>query len=298
MADTPVYFACPSGMSLSLSLFPEGSDAAGATDVAATEETNRLGMYAATISAAISGLQTAIIKDAVSSAVVATGWLELDDDTNRYYVADFGYSPGVNGGAIHVLDDVDAGGTGDGARTILVTVNDGANPLENAKIRLSEKYGAKSYVANTDVSGQRTFNVDDGTWVVAISKSNYDFEGAELVVTDDDTPVYSMTQTVFPSPEPGQVTGVARCFDNKGQAEPGVEVHCEMTVVAESNGYSYSTTKRTAVSNANGDASFTGMFIGGTFRIWRGDSKKTKFTVTIPANASDPFQLVSHLGAP
>lgn len=80
---------------------------------------------------------------------------------------------------------------GVGARTITITVDDGSDPLEAASVRVTE--GANSYAGQTDASGQVTFNLDDATYTVAITKSGYTFAGTSLVVSGDATPTYSMS---------------------------------------------------------------------------------------------------------
>jgi hypothetical protein len=67
------------------------------------------------------------------------------------------------------IDVVGSGsGTGTGARTVVVTVNDGTTVLQNAAVRLTE--GANSFKGLTNVSGVVTFNVDDATYTVGITK--------------------------------------------------------------------------------------------------------------------------------
>jgi hypothetical protein len=82
-------------------------------------------------------------------------------------------------------------GAGTGARTVTVMVDDGSDPLESAMVRFTK--GAATYTQATDASGNATFNLDDGTWTVAISLFGYTYSGTTLVVDDDKTPTYSMT---------------------------------------------------------------------------------------------------------
>ena len=53
---------------------------------------------------------------------------------------------------------VTLGGTGTGARTVAVTVDDGAAVLENAIVRFTE--GANTYAGPTNASGQISFSLD------------------------------------------------------------------------------------------------------------------------------------------
>ena len=82
--------------------------------------------------------------------------------------------------------------TGSGARTITVTVDDGTDTLENAKVTFTE--GANVFTGTTDSSGQiDSFNLDDATYVVAITKAGYTYAGSNYVVSGDATPTFSMT---------------------------------------------------------------------------------------------------------
>jgi hypothetical protein len=92
-------------------------------------------------------------------------------------------------------------GSGTGARTVTITVNDGTTALQNAVVRLTE--GVNTFRALTNASGVATFNVDDATYTVAITKSGYSYAGTTLVVDGTETATYSMTvNTVTPPDDP------------------------------------------------------------------------------------------------
>jgi hypothetical protein len=93
---------------------------------------------------------------------------------------------------------ITGGGSGTGARTITVTIDDGTDPLENAIVRMTE--GVNTYTALSDVTGVATFNLDDATYVVAITKSGYSYAGTTLLVNGDETETYSMTQVATSPP--------------------------------------------------------------------------------------------------
>ncbi len=90
------------------------------------------------------------------------------------------------------------GGSGSGARTVTVTVTDGTDPLQNAVVRMTE--GVNTYTATTNVSGVATFNLDDATYTVAISKPSYSYAGTTLAVNSDETATYAMSAVVVPAP--------------------------------------------------------------------------------------------------
>jgi len=91
------------------------------------------------------------------------------------------YAPGASGWP----------STGLGARTAVVTVDDGSSPLQNAQVRLQN--GPEIYILTTNALGQVTYNLDDATWSVAITKPGYSFDEVALVVDGDINPTYSMT---------------------------------------------------------------------------------------------------------
>jgi hypothetical protein len=95
-------------------------------------------------------------------------------------------------------DEISGGGSGSGARTVVITIDDGTDPLQNATVRLTE--GVNTYTATTDVDGEATFNVDDATYVVAVTKAGYSYAGTSLVVNGDEAATYSMTAIVVTPP--------------------------------------------------------------------------------------------------
>lgn len=157
-------------------------------------------------------------------------------------------------------------GTGYGARTILVTVNDGALPIESAIVRLTK--GAESYYAVTNAVGQIQFNIDDGTWQVAISKSSaYTFPGATLVVAADAAPVYSMTPiALLPSVLPNSTTGQTTVYDADGNPQAGVYIfYSLMDIYKGDTGVTYDTNQRMAVSDVNGVVQFPDLAKGAKY---------------------------------
>ena len=105
--------------------------------------------------------------------------------------------------------------TGSGARTVTITVNDGTTVLENARVRLTE--GANTYTGLTNVSGVVTFNLDDATYTVGITKSGYSYAGTTLVVDGTETRTYSMTViSVTPPDDPALCAVTFHVYDQYG----------------------------------------------------------------------------------
>jgi len=123
-------------------------------------------------------------------------------------------------------------GSGSGARTITITVTDGTDPLQNAKVRLTE--GANTFTASTNVSGVATLNVDDATYTVAITKSSYSFAGASLVVDGDEVQVYAMTLvSVAPPTDPDLCAVTIPVVDQYGAALAGEDVEIRFNAFAD-----------------------------------------------------------------
>ena len=85
MASTPVQIQLESGLaSPTLTLYADGSDSPANTPDTLTEETNRLGLYEATVTEALSGIYYAKVLD--GGALVGSGWVTLADDASEYKV--------------------------------------------------------------------------------------------------------------------------------------------------------------------------------------------------------------------
>jgi len=185
------------------------------------------------------------------------------------------------------------GDTGSGANTVTLTVDDGADAVVGAKVRVT--CGALSYLDTTDDSGEVSFSLDDGTWAVAITRPGYSFTPTTLAVSGDTEETYSMTATVVPASEPGQVVGYLYCYDEEGQAEEGAEIQLQQTRAAEATGVAYDATVRTETSDATGLVEFAGLFAGATYRMRRGSATRWE-NVSIAADAADPYALASIVG--
>jgi hypothetical protein len=154
------------------------------------------GRFVATVAESISAIASARLHDAVGP--VRDGWLAV--------------------GSTLVQDEYPvevSTGTGTGARTVTITVNDGTTVLQNARVRLTE--GANTYTGLTNASGVVTFNLDDATYTVGITKSGYSYTGTTLVVDGTEVRTYSMTViTVTPPDDPALCAVTFHVYDQYG----------------------------------------------------------------------------------
>jgi hypothetical protein len=145
-------------------------------------------------------------------------------------------------------------GAGTGARTVTITVNDGTTALQNAVVRLTE--GVNTFRALTNSSGVATFNLDDATYTVAITKSGYSYAGTTLVVDGTETRTYSMTVvSITPPDNPDLSAIVVTCLGADFETQSGVTIDLRIiTLPSGSTNAAYPGLKQTATSNGSGIA--------------------------------------------
>jgi hypothetical protein len=165
--------------------------------------------------------------------------------------------------------DVVGSGTGTGARTVVVTVNDGATALQNAAVRLTE--GANSFKGLTNVSGVVTFNVDDATYTVGITKGGYSYAGTTLVVDGAEAVTYIMTANTIPEPStPDKTVLTILCLNSTGDAASGVPISIRYAAIpVDSENIAFPGGTITGASNGSGVASFE-VIKGATIEYKRG----------------------------
>ncbi len=236
-----------------------------------------------------------LANDAITSAKFdeSTAFPLKSIDTGATQVA----RTGADSDTLETLSDqIDAimGSTGTGARTVAVTVNDGAAVLENAVVRFTE--GANTYNGQTDASGEISFSLDDATYAVAISKVGYTFTPTTLVVDGNKTPTYSMTAvTISAPPNASTTTGVMTVYDEEGSVEAGVTITVQVIVGPGTAGIGYDSTEWAETSSALGVVEFAGIILGARYKIWRGTSKADVETFTAPTTG-DSFDLAEVIG--
>lgn len=175
---------------------------------------------------------------------------------------------------------------GFGARTVVITVDDGDAPpvpIQGARVRVTE--GANTRVRTTDVNGQVTFFLDDATWSVAITKSGYDFAGADLVVDGNEAETYSMTSTAPPaSGSPDTVTAYCHAIDENG---PVQDIPCTARLkdIVTGTGRALVPTLQEADTDVDGLFSFLA-HKGGSYEL---NLNGRTYREMIPIDASDPY---------
>lgn len=227
-----------------------------------------------TISEMQAGLATSSGVTAAFTEIKGAGWSSATDTLEE------------------IRDAVDSVSTGNGtgARTVTVTVNDGTTALQNAKVRMTS--GAETYTALTNVSGVCTFNLNDATWVVSITRNGYSFSGTTLVVDGTETVTYSMSLVVITPSSPSLVTGYWTVLNESGVAAASVVVTIKARQPLRGGvGVIHDAGERTATSNANGLVQFTNLIPGWRYAVVANDDYVADFVV--PADAVTSVELGS-----
>lgn len=251
------------------------------------------------------------------TASVSTYWCTVDAtslsgvyEVKVYYSngddAGFGYVFLTNTTDVHIVQDSPAAavaaatkvnaqlGAGSGARTCVLTVQtSGAVAIQGATIRVTRN--SVSHTQTTNASGQATFNLDDGTWTVAITAAGYTYNGTTLVVDGDETATYTMTANNVSAPSaPNLSVGTLLCLGTDGTAEQGVVVYFRLIEGPGTAGYAYDEAEWSETSDANGEIE-SEFVIGARYRMRRGThGSDEEFTV---ANAAS-FNIAEVVGTP
>jgi len=301
MATQTVEFRAATGLTITAKLFAAGSDTEVAS-VTATEATNRKGTYAAAYTDVAAGEYQLI---ALNSGIpVASWWVTLTLSTATFQVYGKADTRDINTKALDIQSRIpdalengrmkaSVSGTGSGARTVTITVTLNGTPVEGALIRLTK--AAESYLGTTDEDGEEVFNVNDGTWTVAITAANASFDGDELVVNGDETPIYPMTATSFTASSASLVTGYWTCYSHLGVVESGVTITMICKKVPAESGFALDSATRTATSGADGIAQFANLIPGATYQVARGSGQN--FMIKVPDDATGTIELNSILGS-
>lgn len=122
------------------------------------------------------------------------------------------------------------GAAGSGAFLVTITVSDGTDPLQGAKVRLTE--GVFNLFLFTDVNGVATFALDAATYNLFITKSGFQFDPTTITVTASADFPESMDAVVIPTAPSDlalcRVFGSLETIDN----QPARKVEVTFTLLA------------------------------------------------------------------
>lgn len=153
MATTPVQFYAPSGLTLTLEVYPYGSDTIGNTGGdTATEKTNCKGLYSADVTEALSGWHNAVVKQ--GTTVIANYSVYLVDDTTIHRCHDAAdiIVPVIAGTLPTALAGASGGVITQGTGTAQLDVSGGVAKADLTKIKtyaLVETAGQIAYAFQT-----------------------------------------------------------------------------------------------------------------------------------------------------
>ena len=327
MATQTVEFRAATGLTITAKLFSAGSDTEVAS-VSATEATNRKGTYLAAYTDVAAGEYQLIAFDS-QPIPVAEWWTKLTLNTDTFGVYEKADTRDIAAGTLDIQSRLPAtldsgnmrssvqsmaadtltasalaadavaeiaaavgGSGGSGARTVTITVTLNSNAVEGATVRLTKS--AETYTGTTNASGVVTFNVDDGTWTVAITAAGASFAGASLVVDGNETQTYTLTATSITPSSSGLVTGYWVCYSHIGVVESGVSITMICKKVPAESGFALDSATRTATSGADGIAQFANLIPGATYQVARGSGQN--FMIKVPDDAAGTIELNSILG--
>ncbi len=204
---------------------------------------------------------------------------------------------GADGDTLKSLSDqIDSivGGAGTGARTVTVTVDDGATVLENATVRFTE--GVNTFTGLTNASGVIVFSLDDATYAVSITKDGYSFTPTTKIVNGTEADTYSMSVVAITAPpNAATTTGTMTVYDEEGALEEGVTITVQIIDGPGTDGIGYDSTEWAELSSALGLVEFAGIILGARYKIWRGILKPEGQTFTAPTTGTS-FDLAEVIG--
>lgn len=250
--------------------------------VAGDAMTLTTGAIASIWNALTSGLSTVnsigkLLVDRMATILKLDATLESDGATYRFNSNALEQAPG-------------GGGSLSGANTVTITVDDGINPLESARVRVTK--GAQTEIRQTNGDGQVEFSLDDGTWTVAITLTGYTFTATLLAVSGDETATYSMTALALAPAETPAIRNylIVRSLTTKAPIE-GALVRLQQKTAPSSAGNAVAGGEVTASSNASGEAWFY-VLPGETYTATLPDGGKQIITVESTAVDGDPLDSI------
>lgn len=160
MATATIQIDLPglTGFTLTLDLYPRGSDTAAVSGLSLTEATNRKGTYTTTTTAGLSGVYYAIAKE--GSTVRGAGYVTMSDTT-----------------AIHIVDSDVTTNAGPGESSCTLTFEANSVPIADADVWITTDAAGTNVVAGTlqtNSLGRVTFLLTSGvTYYVWMQKHGF-----------------------------------------------------------------------------------------------------------------------------
>ncbi len=160
------------------------------------------------------------------------------------------------------------GGAGTGAFAVTIAVVDEeADPVMGANVRL--RLG-QSFYDPSDVDGEANFSLDDGEYVLTITKAGYSFTPMIVEVNGADVSVEAtlITSAVPDAPDAGMVTATLVTYDAIGTAQVGKRVQFTLVSGPGATGSSFSRENVIATSGVGGVLNQT-LLASSTYRARR-----------------------------
>lgn len=180
-----------------------------------------------------------------------------------------------------------------GPHTITITVTDGTDPLEGARVSMTK--GADTESKLTSVAGVAVFTVETGTWTRRVKLTGYSGVTADIVVTATAAATVALTPIgITPSVDPATTTGYQTMFDAAQVEEPGAILTVQLLRGPTGTGAGYDTGVRYLTADMNGLVQVPGMVKGGVYLIYRG--KKTLTEYLVPSDAAATWAITSVAG--
>lgn len=181
MPATVYCHGVPSGMTLSATLFPNGSDTAAATGITVTEATNRKTTYS--FPTTVVGVHLIHLKS--GSVVVWTGWTPASLVGSGSHEACSSLRE-----ALYLDSPVSEAGTPMGAgsvETAVTITTSGSSPVAECDVWVTSDESGETVVAGTlrtDVNGVVTFWLDPGDYWVWRQKAGVNFTNPQTLTVE------------------------------------------------------------------------------------------------------------------
>ena len=179
-----------------------------------------------------------------------------------------------------------------GAYAVTITIDDGTDPVEGARVRVTA--GGVNSVLVTDVDGEVTFSLDAATYAVTVVAAGFDGYTDSLVVAGATTDTFSLTaSSVAASSSPLLSTGTLVLYDESNAVEVGKPVTVQYVSGPGDAGYGMDTKTRTVNSAVTtGLVTFTNLRRGATYQIWRGAATSSNPLVFATRSVGAPVTFV------